>query len=328
MPRSIQHHMDFNVEKKITPLKKLKVINNKEIYIKRDDLIHPLISGNKWRKLQGQAIQNTHEHIVTFGGAFSNHLVAVAYFAYILGVKSIGFVRTDKIDIKNPTLILCRRYNMQLIPINRNEYKEKEHCPTAQKYLSNIDNYLIIPEGGTNVHSSDGFIHVLEEIEGQLGTIPDIICCAYGTGGTSIGIASHMNLTTKLMINPALKGIVDEKIKQEIVEASHKKSTSIEIIPPFNNLRYGKVTDEILQTCETFLQEHGILLDPIYTSRLIASLEKDEFYAYQREYEKLVIYHSGGIQGWGGIFFLKPKLKIQYPSIYNAFIEYFESTFE
>lgn len=317
--------MNLITNRKVTPLEKLKVINNKEIYLKRDDLIHPLISGNKWRKLQGQPILKSHEYLVTFGGAFSNHLVAVAYFAYITGISSIGFVRTDKLDNNNPTLELCRRYRMKLVRVNRGEYKLKQQGQTATNYLSSIKSYFLIPEGGTNLHSSNGFSYLIQEIHNQLGTNPDIICTSYGTGGTSKGIFKYMNSQTQIFINPALKGISNQKIKIKVEEEINIESNRIRIIPSYKNMRYGKVDKELLQVVDQFLIDYNILLDPIYTSRLFASIKNYEFWIKTADYKSLIIYHSGGIQGWGGIFYRNPSLKKEYPRIYNAFNEYFES---
>lgn len=317
--------MNLETNRKITPLKKLKLINNKDIFLKRDDLIHPLISGNKWRKLHGQPILKSHEHLVTFGGAFSNHLVAVAYYAFIHNMSSTGFVRTDHIDIHNPTLNLCKHYGMILININREEYKLKEHGVTVQAHLASLDEYYLIPEGGTNAYSSKGFTHLIEELEEQLGKSPDIICCAYGTGGTSRGIISHMNPETAIFINPVFKGISEQELKREFIDTTNASKDNVHIIPSYKNLRYGKLDESLLEIVDQFLVDHQILLDPIYTARLIGSIQEHDFWKTSMDYQDMIIYHSGGIQGWGGIFYRKPKLKLKYPRIYEAFIDYYES---
>ena len=158
-----------------------------KVFIKRDDQIHPIISGNKWRKLKyilRRAEQENKKHLVTFGGAYSNHLLATAAAGAQFGFKTTGIVRGEQVD--NDTLFLSRLHGMNLLFTDRNSYKNKQAL--FEKHCSNDKEAFFIDEGGASAEGVQGCSELVDEL-----TEPyDHIFCACGTGTTAAGIITGM----------------------------------------------------------------------------------------------------------------------------------------
>ena len=165
-----------------------------QLFIKRDDLIHPLVSGNKWRKLKynllaaKEAEQST---ILTFGGAFSNHIYATAAAGKVFGFKTIGIIRGEKITPLNPTLAFAEQSGMELHFITRSDYRKKDRPDFQQTLRQQFGDFYLVPEGGTNTLAMKGCAELVEEVARQLPELPDYWCAACGTGGT----VSYTHLT-------------------------------------------------------------------------------------------------------------------------------------
>ncbi len=236
-----------------SPLEKIH-LNNKvgAIYIKRDDLIHPLISGNKWRKLKGIVERFNGEQIITYGGAFSNHLLAVANYAHLKGLTSKGYIRGKELNSDNPTLSECIKFGMKLVFMDREEYREL----TSTLQFNTLDfnkEQLIIPEGGTTPFVKIGMKDLVDEIKIQLNSInPLHVFCSYGTGGTSLGIGMNLKKEDHLTIVPAIKGLDEiaiEKKQQEL-----KCSFSNYSLKYYEGMKNYAAKDlELFQFCEDFL---------------------------------------------------------------------------
>src|SRR5471030_62014 len=211
------------------------------VFIKRDDLIHPVISGNKWRKLKyilQQAQHHNKTHLVTFGGPYSNHLLATAAAAAQFGFKATGIVRGEQVN--NDTLFLCRLHGMQLIFTDRDSYRNKPAL--FDKYFENDPNAFFIDEGGASVEGARGCSELIDELPDQY----DHMFCACGTGTTAAGlingIAGH-RLSTRFHAVPVLKngGFIKHEIDKLLTTP-----TDYELHLEYHFGGYGKVDDKLI----------------------------------------------------------------------------------
>ena len=273
-----------------------------ELYIKRDDLIHPYISGNKWRKLK-YLIQTAHiqnkKTLVTFGGAYSNHLLATACAAALKGFKSVGFVRGEELDASNHTLFLCEQFGMKIIFVDRISYLNK---PTLfEKYFSNNNDAFFIDEGGRSEEAILGCSELIDELPQTF----DHIVLAAGTGSTFCGIlkgcAKH-NLSTKVHAVVVHKGI------QEIVDYTIAKTSyaHYSIQDNYHFGAYAKTSPDLISFMKKFQQATGILLDPVYTAKALYALYDLIQHGVIQAKEKVLFIHTGGLIGNLG---MKDKLQ-------------------
>ncbi|MGB3757174.1 MAG: pyridoxal-phosphate dependent enzyme, partial [Rivularia sp. (in: cyanobacteria)] len=160
------------------------------LFVKRDDLIHPQVSGNKWRKLKYNlqaAKQQQQKRLLTFGGAYSNHIAATAAAGKMFGFETIGVIRGELIKPLNPTLHLAQQQGMQLVFVGRKEYRqEKELIATGLQ--DELGKCYVIPEGGSNTLAVKGCAEIVAEVREQLDGVPDYFCVSSGTGGTAAGL--------------------------------------------------------------------------------------------------------------------------------------------
>ncbi|MBL4861862.1 MAG: pyridoxal-phosphate dependent enzyme, partial [Crocinitomicaceae bacterium] len=236
---------------------------NIKLFIKRDDLLHHDISGNKWRKLKynvERCRQNKNSGILTFGGAYSNHLIATAVACDVAGIKSIGIVRGDELNHEsNSTLQRCHQFGMKLIFVNREEYKLRyERSYHAHLLISN-PNYLIVEEGGANYYGMIGCQEILKEIKEPF----DHLFVAQGTTTTSCGLGLGLLPHQQLHVVPALKGfdskaemktlLMKSGFANEVVKELLDKTT---VYPAYHFGGYGKYTKELLLFIQKFYQNH------------------------------------------------------------------------
>ena len=265
-----------------------------EIWLKRDDLIHPIISGNKWRKLSGILNANAdaqYSKIVTFGGAYSNHILATACACSILGIPSEGIVRGEEIKNKNAVLLLCEAYGMRLTFVSREQYQLR--C--RQQGLSN--QVLYIPEGGACMQGTIGCESILEEVDITEFAQVYVAC---GTGTTIAGMAKTLFKnnpnSTKLFGIQVLKG--DGYIQKELSEQFGIHNATI--LDQYHCGGYAKSTPELNEFIRDFIQQTGVLLDPIYTGKLMFGLKKEMEKGLIAAGTKLLAIHTGGLTGWFG----------------------------
>lgn len=307
--------------KNLSCIDKIKLPCGSNLLVKRDDLIDPCISGNKWRKLFGQLTSTKqYQGILTFGGPFSNHILATAAFAKKHQLPAIGMIRTRDLDDENPTMRLSKKLGMRLIPLAPNRYEQKTNQRFLEELKTNYPNYLIIPEGGSNAQALLGFKNLWQEIITYEHKI-DTICVAWGTGSTAIGITKYKPPHVCTAIYPALKGINTNTIHETFNHFHVEERNSI--CNPLKHLpRFGKVNQDLMKFATTIYLSSGLLLDPLYTLKMLYQIEQNN---HLLNYGNTLLYHSGGIQGWGGIFYLKPHLRLEYPEIFQAFRDYQES---
>lgn len=261
---------------------------NIKLFLKRDDLIHPEISGNKWRKLKyniEQAKQENRDTLLTFGGAYSNHITATAAAGKYLGLKTIGIIRGEEYQPLNKSLQFAKDCGMQLHYVNRTDYKSFN----IQHSSLNIDEnkVFILPEGGANELAVKGCTEIVDEIKIDF----DYVCCACGTGTTIAGIASNLKPHQKAIGIAVLK---HDKISDEIIQKYGIRHSSFDIHHyAFNG--YAKITPELIQFIKAFYHEHQILLDYVYTGKMMYGIFDLISRNYFPEGSTIVVVHTGGV---------------------------------
>jgi 1-aminocyclopropane-1-carboxylate deaminase len=283
---------------------------NSSLFIKREDELHPFISGNKYRKLKYNLEEATHQNqdtLITFGGAYSNHIAATAAAGFEHHFKTIGVIRGEELgtDFKeiiknNPTLKFATAHQMQLEFVSRNAYRNK----TSPEFISHLEErfgkFYLVPEGGTNNFAVKG----CEEILNKKDEHYHIICAAVGTGGTISGIINSTNKNQKVIGFPALKGdFLQHEIKKYVI-----RSDNWSLNTNYHFGGYAKISEELIKFINKFKLETGIPLDPVYTGKMmfgiIDLIKKDIF----EKGTKILAIHTGGLQGIQGMnLYLKKK---------------------
>ncbi len=272
--------------------------NNIHVSIKREDLIHPVISGNKFRKLKYNLLEaknQSHNKLLTFGGAFSNHIAAVAFAGKDNGFETIGVVRGDELFDKiqeNPTLKFAQECGMKFEFISRNQYQNKNDSDFLEVLKSKFGDFYLIPEGGTNKLAVKGCEEILTDVDVDF----DYICTCVGTGGTISGLINSANPNQKVLGFPALKGgFLNDEIR------IFAKNNNWKLINDYHFGGYGKITDELIAFMNEFSSNYKILLDPIYTAKMVFGVIDLINKNYFPENSKILLIHSGGLQGINGI---------------------------
>jgi len=275
---------------------------NIELYIKREDQIHPLVSGNKFRKLKYNLQEATHQQkktLLTFGGAFSNHIVATAVAGTLHGFRTIGIIRGDELgkDVaktlaNNSTLRKASEYGMKFEFISREYYREKTRPQFIETLQEKHGDFYSIPEGGTNELAIKGCEEILTTEDHQF----DYICSCVGTGGTIAGIINSAQKPQKILGFPALKGSF---LKNEIQQYS-KIQDNWQLIHDYHFGGYGKYTDELIHFINQFKRVTQIQLDPIYTGKMMFGIVDMIKKNRLPEGSKVLIIHTGGLQGIEG----------------------------
>jgi len=273
-----------------------------EVFIKREDLIHPEISGNKWRKLKYNiqfALENNKRGIITFGGAFSNHIYATAHACHQFGLQSICYVRGLHVDLNNPTLSSIRQAGGKIIPLEIARYKEKG----SQEFLSRIQtkypNYHIVPEGGDNILATQGVKEMITELYNELLSY-DVICVSAGTGNTasSMLLADLYRYTNKLLVFSSLKGnFLGQEIQSKL---KNKHLGNWSMVEDYHFGGYAKTNEELVSFINTYYKETQVLLEPIYTAKMFFGLHDMIEQGKFAETSKILLIHTGGLQGIDG----------------------------
>lgn len=267
-------------------------LNGYPIWIKRDDLIDPFISGNKWRKLKfilQDVAKQKKSHLVTFGGAYSNHLLATAAAAAKHQFKATAFVRGE--EVNNEMLLLCKLFGMNLIFVHRAQYRDKQTL--FEQYFGNDSNTYFIDEGGASVEAVDGCIEIVQELPIKF----DHIFCAAGTGTTAAGILKGIQqngLQTKLHVIPVLKGgaFIRDEIGHYI-----KDLTNLHLHTEYHFGGYAKTTPALIQFIKNFVAKTGLLIDPIYTGKMMYAIDDLLAQKVISNDAKILAIHTGGLFG-------------------------------
>jgi 1-aminocyclopropane-1-carboxylate deaminase len=265
------------------------------VYVKRDDLLHPKIMGNKWRKLKynlAEAKKLEHKTLLTFGGAYSNHIAATAAAAKEFGFESIGIIRGEELDQdSNHTLHEASKDGMQLHFVSRTLFREIKEDLTYIK--EKFPEAYILPEGGTNALAMKGASEIVDEINIEY----DYLMCAIGTGGTMAGILSALPEDKTLIGVSSLKGKFIHQAFHDLFVENFQKKNNYQIMDDYHFGGYGKTNDTLLDFLNDFKTTHRIQLDPIYTGKLFFAFKDLLNQGFFPKKSRIVLLHTGGLQG-------------------------------
>jgi 1-aminocyclopropane-1-carboxylate deaminase len=268
----------------------LFVENDVKVFVKRDDLTHEHVSGNKFRKLKYNLLEAKNmgfKKILTFGGAFSNHIAAVAEAGFLFGFDTLGLIRGDELNAESsPTLKFATQKGMKFEFVSREAYRNKADLTSV---FSN--EYFVIPEGGSNYLALKGVAELLEE---QL--YPDYICTAVGTGGTLAGLLSNVKYEGEVLGFTVLKN--GDFLKDEVsffLEKDFPENAELETRFHFGG--YAKYNDELLSFIKTFESKHDFLLDQVYTGKMFFGVYQKIKEGFFKKGTRIVLLHTGGLQG-------------------------------
>ncbi|AGC77338.1 1-aminocyclopropane-1-carboxylate deaminase [Nonlabens dokdonensis] len=294
------------------------------IDIKREDLLHKEVSGNKLRKLKYNLIEaqkQGHDTILTYGGAFSNHIAATAAAGKLLGLKTVGVIRGEELGknqehtlSNNSTLQLAQKNGMQFHFVSREAYRQKESKDFFNKMKAVFGSFYHIPEGGTNALAVKGTEEILSEFDKENY---DLICVAAGTGGTAAGIINSASKHQKVIVFSALKG---DFMKAEIEKYTSHKDFEVVNEDVFGG--YAKSDDGLISYMNTRFREsvtqinpQGIPLEPIYTAKMLYGIEHKVKTGVIKGKTRILAIHTGGLQsiaGFNNVLEKKRRLKISY----------------
>lgn len=281
--------------------------NAVELYVKREDKIHPFVSGNKYRKLKYNLLEaknNGFDTLLTFGGAFSNHIAAVASAGNAFGFKTIGIVRGEELGNKiseNSTLSFAKENGMQFKFVSRELYRNK----TSESFLNDLKeefgDFYLIPEGGTNKLAVKG----CEEILNTEDKTFDYICCAVGTGGTISGLINCSKPSQQVLGFPALKG---DFLKEDI--SKFATQTNWKLITDYHFGGYAKINEELVTFINQFKIDNQVSLDPVYTGKMLYGIMDLINKNYFPKGSRILVIHTGGLQGIEGMNAVLKKKKL------------------
>ncbi len=270
-----------------------------ELWIKRDDLIHSVISGNKWRKLKyvlNHALNNRVDTIISMGGTYSNHLHALAFAGKQLELKTSAFIRGEKPAIFTPTLRDISDFGMELNFISRSEYRELRQYKQNDQLPGILQGEYWLPEGGATEFALQGVAEIVSELHSQL--LFDSICVPCGTATTLAGLVSAEVSCSHIYGFSALKNaaFLNQDVNNFFVEG-YQLPDNWSIEPDYHFGGFAKQNDQLLLFMEEFEQTYGIELDKVYTGKMMYGV----FDLIQRDFfkkgERVVVIHTGGLQG-------------------------------
>ena len=290
----------------------LPLLKKKEVslFIKREDAIHPNISGNKYRKLKYNLIaarNQNHKTLLTFGGAYSNHVLATACAGNENGFHTIGVIRGNELKHSwqdNPTLHKAHSFGMRFHFVDRETYRNKEDSAFIAMLNTKFGKFYLLPEGGTNILAIKG----CEEILTAKDVDFDFICCSVGTGATVSGVINASKANQKVIGFSALKG---DFIEKEVSNFTNKTNWQLEATFHFGG--YAKVNGQLVNFINDFKKNTGVALDPIYTGKMmygIIDYIKNDRFAPK---SNILVIHTGGLQGIKGMNLVLNKKNL--PSI-------------
>lgn len=270
------------------------------VLVKREDTNHPRVSGNKWWKLKynlEQAANSSHRTILTFGGAFSNHIYATAAAAHELDLQCIGVIRGEEHYPLNPTLEFATAQGMKIHYVNRSSYREKASDAFIRDLHSRYGDFYMIPEGGTNLLAVKGCAEFAAQ---ELDIIDfDHLCLAVGTGGTIAGLVCGLKGKRNIIGVSVLKQayFLNEEIRRLVMEFSSRAYSNWSLLAGYHHGGYAKTTPHLEEFISEMTTLHGLPLDHVYTAKLLWAVVKEvEAGAFKRG-DTILVVHTGGLQG-------------------------------
>ena len=275
------------------------------VFVKREDKTDKFISGNKWYKLKYNLIEareKGYNTLLTFGGAFSNHIHATAAAGKKYGFKTIGIIRGEAHSPLNPTLLFAQKNGMHLEYIDRLSYRKKYDSELIKYWNEKFGDFYLIPEGGSNHLAVKGCTEIVSSIELKY----DIICSACGTGGTLAGLILGSDNKTFVLGFSVLKGgeFLYQNISRHLQYYSAADKNNWQVNLDYHFGGYAKITKELVAFCNEFYEKHSILIEPIYTGKMFFGL----FDLINQDYfpvnTTIIAVHTGGLQGIEGLKFM------------------------
>ncbi len=296
------------IENPTTPLTEITdpILIDKQInlFIKREDLTDKFISGNKWYKLKYNLIEAEklgYKTLLTFGGAFSNHIHATAAAGKKYGFKTIGVIRGEEHLPLNPTLSSAQENGMLIEYLDRKSYRNKYDEDLISQFKNNFGDFYLIPEGGSNHLAIKGCAEIIPTIDNKF----DFICSACGTGGTLAGLILGLNSKSFALGFSVLKGgeFLNQNIRNLLSHYQKENLSNWQINLDYHFSGYAKINTELVNFCNDFEKRHNIPIEPIYTGKMfygIYDLIKQNYFPPNAI---IVAIHSGGLQGLDGLKF-------------------------
>ena len=275
------------------PIVEIPIESKVRLFIKREDLTHPEISGNKYWKMfynvkKYLEKEVSERKIITFGGAFSNHIAAAAALGNEFGIKTLGIIRGNELEDswqENPTLFSAHQNGMSFRFVTRETYRYKERL--MAELQTEFPESLVVPEGGTNENAVEGIQYMLTDETNDF----DYICSAVGTGGTVSGLSKFAQPHQKVI---GFKAVKDNSLENRIKNLSKKDNFTL---VDASDGGFGKITDENVRFINEFYQYFGIVLEPVYTGKMLRKIFEMIADDYFPANSKILAFHTGGLQG-------------------------------
>lgn len=272
------------------------------LFVKREDLIHPYLSGNKWYKLKynlQEAKRLKKDSLLTFGGAYSNHIYSTSAAGKIINLDTIGIIRGEEHTPLNPTLSFAKANGMKLFYLNRKSYRKKNSSEIINELEIKFGDFYLLPEGGTNELAVKGCREILNSINIDF----DYICCPCGTGGTIAGLISGLKGKKFALGFAVLKGasFLKEDVSALLIKVDNNKYDNWDINLDYHFGGYAKYNRELLKFVYEFVSKNKISIEPIYTGKMFFGIYDLISKGYFPDGSKIVAIHTGGLQGFNGL---------------------------
>jgi len=275
-----------------------------ELFLLREDLLHAHISGNKYRKLKYNLLEAQKQgktKLLTFGGAFSNHIAAVAAAGQQFGFKTVGVIRGEQSTTPSPTLRYAEACGMQLHFVSRSAYREKTTVAFTTQLIEKFGDFYSIPEGGTNSLALQGCAEIWESINAHFSKAPDYVCTCVGTGGTIAGLIAGNESASQVLGFSALKGSFLTKDVTELLQMYHARFYPNWLINnDYHFGGYAKHQPVLIDFMNDFKATQGISLDPVYTGKMMYGILDLVAKDYFPKGSRILAIHTGGLQGVEG----------------------------
>ncbi len=297
-----------------TPVQKIEdefILKHKiNLFIKRIDLIHPQISGNKWFKLKYNIVEaesKGYKTLLTFGGAFSNHIHAVAAAGKIFGFETIGLIRGEEHLPLNPTLDFAKNCGMKIYYIDRTSYRKRYDEDFLKIIKNKFGDAYIIPEGGTNLLAVKGASEIIQ----NENLSADYICTACGTGGTMAGIVSSLKGKKTVLGFSVLRGanFLEDNVNEHVNKFTGKTFNNWQINLDYHFGGYAKINKELINFVRRFSSVNKIPIEPVYTGKMLYGIYDLIEQGFFKNNETILAVHTGGMQGLEGMQYRIEKLE-------------------
>jgi 1-aminocyclopropane-1-carboxylate deaminase len=267
------------------------------LWIKRDDLLHPVISGNKWRKLKynlDEALYLGADTIISMGGAYSNHLYALAYVGRTTGLKTIGIIRGERPAPLTPTMQDMENWGMEMRFVSRSDYRHYRNYKHWQDLPGIKPKQYWLPEGGANSLSLKG----IEELVNEIDILYDTLCVACGTGTTLAGLIKTVPGQQSVLGFAALKNA--DFLPSDVQSLLFGEFHNWEIFQDYHFGGFAKLNLELALFMSDFEQKTSIPLEPVYTGKMLYGLYNLIAKDYFKPGQRIIAVHTGGLQGKRG----------------------------